>query len=187
MTDRRTPLSSFSTMAVGLLCCTGSVGDPYGQPPSSGGPGAALAAPLRATYEPVHDVLQTSCGTLDCHGQAGRGLRLYGGRGLRLRPEDNPADNPTTHEEYDQSYWSVIALEPEVLSDVVAQHGEMPERLTLVRKARNLEHHKGGRLFVAGDVRDRCLTSWLAGQIDLGARKSGKELLRPGTEPAASP
>jgi len=179
-------LQLIAALAAGVsLSCSGAVGDPYGQPPRSGGPEAPLAAPLRATYEPVHDVLQTSCGTLDCHGQAGRSLRLYGGRGLRLRSTDNPADNPTTHEEYDQSYWSVIALEPEVLSDVVEDHGQMPERLTLVRKARNLEHHKGGQLFVAGDDRDRCLTSWLAGQVDLDACKNGKELVRPGKEPAS--
>jgi hypothetical protein len=163
--------------------CTGSAGDPYSVPPRSGGPGSSLAAPARATFAPVHDVLQTSCGTLDCHGQLGRSLRLYGGRGLRLRPTDNPADDPTTHEEYDQSYWSVIGLEPEVLSDVVTDHGQTPERLTLVRKARELEHHKGGRLFVAGDRRDRCLTSWLAGEVDLDACKAGKELVRPGKEP----
>src|SRR4029079_2461578 len=161
-----------------LLACMGSVGDPLTLPPHSGAPGTTLAAPARASYEPVHDVLQTTCGTLDCHGQAGRNLRLYGGRGRRLRKSDNPADDPTTHEEYDQSYWSVIGLEPEIMSDVVEDHGQMPERLTLLRKARNLEHHKGGQLFEEGDDRDRCLTSWLAGQVELEACKNGKELVR---------
>ena len=170
-----------------LLACMGSVGDPLTLPPHSGAPGTTLAAPARASYEPVHDVLQTTCGTLDCHGQVGRNLRLYGGRGLRLRSTDNPADNPTTHEEYDQSYWSVIGLEPEIMSDVVMDGGARPDRLTLVRKARNMEHHKGGQLFVAGDDRDRCLTSWLAGALDLVACKLGKELLRPGAAPVAAP
>jgi hypothetical protein len=177
---------TFAAMSLGAalwLSCTGSVGEPYSLPPRSGQPGTTLAAPLRATYAPVHDVLQTTCGTLDCHGQLGRNLRLYGGRGLRLLRTDNPADNPTTHEEYDQSYWSVIGLEPEVMSDVILDGGRDPERLTLVRKARNLEHHKGGKLFVAGDDRDRCLTSWLAGQLDDAACKNGKELVRPGSAP----
>jgi hypothetical protein len=166
-----------------LVACTGTVGEPLTLPPRSGAPGSTLAAPARATFEPVDDVLQTTCGTLDCHGQLGRNLRLYGGRGLRLSPKGNPADDPTTPEEYDHSYWSVIGLEPEVMSDVVEDGGQHPERLTLVRKARNLEHHKGGKLFVEGDERDRCLTSWLAGAVDLTSCKIGKELLRPGAPP----
>jgi hypothetical protein len=167
-----------------LLCllggCSGIVGDPLTLPPRGAEPGASLAAPARATFEPVDDVLQATCGTLDCHGQVGRNFRLYGGRGLRLLPKDNPADDPTTPAEYDSSYWSLIGLEPEVMSDVVSDGGRLPERLTLVRKARALEHHKGGQLFVKGDDRDRCLTSWLAGALDLEACKAGKELLRPG-------
>jgi hypothetical protein len=166
-----------------LLACSGAVGDPLTLPPRSGAPGTTLAAPDRATFEPVDDVLQASCGTLDCHGQLGRALRLYGGRGLRLSPKDNPADDPTTPAEYDRSYGFVIGLEPEVMSDVVMDGGRVPERLTLVRKARELEHHKGGKLFVIGDDRDRCLTSWLAGQLDLAACKAGKELMRPGATP----
>jgi hypothetical protein len=168
-----------------LLACDGTatVGDPLTPPPTSGGADSTLAAPVRATFEPVDDVLQATCGTLDCHGQLGRNLRLYGGRGLRLSPRGNPADDPTTPEEYDRSYWSVIGLEPEIMSDVVNDHGRLPERLTIVRKARELEHHKGGKLFVTGDDRDRCLTSWLAGQLDLAACKAGKELVRPGATP----
>jgi hypothetical protein len=179
----RHPPARALALAALLVSCTGSVGDPLSPPPRSRVPGSTLAAPARASYEPVHDVLETTCGTLDCHGQAGRNLRLYGGRGLRLSPTDNPADNPTTHAEYDQSYWSVIGLEPEVMSDVVLDEGRVPERLTLVRKARNLEHHKGGKLFAAGDDRDRCLTSWLAGHLDTAACMRGKELPRPGSAP----
>ena len=77
----------------------------------------------------------------------------------------------------------MIGLEPEVMSDVVRDGGRLPDRLTLVRKARAQEHHKGGKLFVEGDDRDRCLTSWLAGQLDLAACKAGKELVRPGATP----
>jgi len=170
-----------------LACVDGIVGDPLTPPPTSGGADSTLAAPSRATFEPVDDVLQTTCGTLDCHGQLGRNLRLYGGRGLRLSSKGNPADDPTTPEEYDRSYWSVIGLEPEIMSDVVKDHGRLPERLTIVRKARELEHHKGGKLFVVGDERDRCLTSWLAGDVDLTACKIGKDLLRPGATPADAP
>jgi hypothetical protein len=162
-----------------LAACQGIAGDSLSTQPRSGQQGGGLMAPARATFQPVDDVLQGSCGTLDCHGQVGRSLRLYGGRGLRLSPQGNSADDPTTPEEYDQSYFAVIGLEPEIMSDVVADHGRMPERLTLVRKARNLEHHKGGMLFAAGDDRDRCLTSWLAGELDTAACLRGKEPARP--------
>src|SRR4051794_14590983 len=98
-----------AALAVG---CNAVVGDTNTPQPRSGGPGAVLAAPERATFAPVDDVLQASCGTLDCHGQVGRNLRLYGGRGLRWSPQGNSADDPTTPAEYDESYWSVIGLEP---------------------------------------------------------------------------
>jgi hypothetical protein len=125
----------------------------------------------------VADVLQRSCGTLDCHGQVGRGLRLYGGRGLRLDPRGNSADAPTSVAEYDESYWSVVGLEPELLSAVVQDHGRLPERLTMVRKARGVEKHKGGTLLMAGDAQDRCLLSWLAGALE---RATCDEVLHPG-------
>jgi hypothetical protein len=163
--------------------CNAIVGETDTPDPKSGGAGSMLAAPARASFVPVDDVLQASCGTLDCHGQVGRSLRLYGGRGLRWSSTMNSADDPTTPEEYDQSYWSVIGLEPEVMSDVVNDHGARPERLTMVRKARNLEHHKGGKLFDAGDDRDRCLTSWLAGALDGDACMRGKDLTRPTPKP----
>jgi hypothetical protein len=163
-------------LALALAGCTGEIRP---TPPAADLTGN-LYAPSRATFAPVDDVLQSSCGTLDCHGQVGRNLRLYGGRGLRVLPENNSADDPTTSREYDESYFSVIGLEPEIMSDVVRDHGKSPERLTMVRKARETEHHKGGRLFVAGDIRDRCLISWLAGAVDVMACKAGAEVMRPG-------
>lgn len=125
------------------------------------------AEPDRASFPPVEDLLVRRCGTLDCHGQVGRNLRLYGHEGLRLAPDASPnRTGVTTTEEYDASYRSVVALEPEILGEVVASGGAAPERLTLVRKARGTEHHKGGTLMNAGDPEDLCLTSWLAGKTD---------------------
>jgi hypothetical protein len=124
-----------------------------------------LEAPPRAGFEAVADALQVTCGTLDCHGQPGRNLRLYGARGLRIDPGDSSAEGTTTAAEYEATYWSVVGLEPEPLSAVVRQKGSDSTRLTLVRKARGDEQHKGGRLMAVGDDLDRCLTSWLAGQV----------------------
>jgi hypothetical protein len=166
-----------------LVSCTGVIQEPGSSRPSDFQANGGLLAPSRATFQPAADVLQASCGTLDCHGQVGRNLRLYGGRGLRLSPQDNSADDPTTLREYDQSYWSVIGLEPELMSDVVRDQGRAPERLTMVRKARGTEKHKGGQLFVIGDIRDRCLVSWLAGAVDEAACKLGAEVTRPSTTP----
>jgi hypothetical protein len=124
--------------------------------------------PDRASFPPVADLLVHRCGTLDCHGQTSRNMRLYGSIGLRLDPADRPVSKgQTTSAEYDEDYASVVGLEPEVMSGVVADGGAGPERLTLIRKARGTEHHKGGTLWNEGDPQDRCVTSWLAGQTDV--------------------
>jgi hypothetical protein len=127
--------------------------------------------PDETSFAPVALMLIQACGTLDCHGTVGRNLRLYGNTGLRLRPGDVPtALTATTNDEIEQDYMSVVGLEPEAMSAVVASGGADPERLTLVRKARGTEAHKGGAPFLSPDdkegVRDECLTSWLSGKTD---------------------
>ena len=126
----------------------------------------AVVAPSAASFPAVATFLEHRCGTLDCHGQIGRNLRLYGYDGLRLAAADLPGGAPTTADEIAVDYQSVIGLEPEILATVVEQGGAQPERLTLVRKGRGSEHHKGGALIMVGDAQDRCLTSWLAGAVD---------------------
>jgi hypothetical protein len=126
--------------------------------------------PDEASFPPVADLLGRRCGTLDCHGTTARNLRLYGHEGLRLDPASRPSSKPnTTSAEYDEDFLSVVGLEPELMSGVVASGGAAPERLSLVRKARGTEHHKGGTIWNAGDVRDVCLTSWLAGKTDVAS------------------
>ena len=125
------------------------------------------AVPDRASFGVVGDLLEKRCGTLDCHGEVGRNLRLYGSLGLRLSATDRPVSKgQTTTFEYDEDYASVVGLEPELMSTVVAEGGAGPDRLTFVRKARGTEHHKGGSLWDAGDPQDECVTSWLAGHTD---------------------
>jgi hypothetical protein len=126
--------------------------------------------PDQASFPEVTQVLVRHCGTLDCHGSSGRNLRLYGSEGLRLSPDDRPqTPTCTSDDEVAQDYASVVGLEPEVLSAVVADGGAHPERLTIVRKARGAEDHKGGAPFQQGDAGDRCLTSWLADNLDMDA------------------
>lgn len=98
----------------------------------------------------------------------GRNLRLYGNTGLRYSDSDVPtALTPTTDAEIAQDYGSVVGLEPEILSAVVASGGTDPQRLTFCRKPRGRESHKGGTVIDAGDARDICPTTWLAGSADM--------------------
>jgi len=138
-----------------------------------------LRTPDRAAFPQVADALQPSCGTLDCHGQRSRNLRLFGGRGLRLDPHSNSADEPTTEAEYQASFLSLTGLEPEALDAVVASQGQDALRLSLVRKARGIERHKGGTQMLPGDPLDRCLLSWLASRIDAAACTRVSSAARP--------
>lgn len=124
-----------------------------------------FTVPSRETFTPVGEILHARCGSLDCHGQVGRSLRIYGTNGLRLAPEDRPGvDGGVTSEaEQDANYGAVVGLEPELLEQVTLEGGAHPERLTLIRKARGTEHHKGGTVIAEGGASDRCLTDWLKG------------------------
>jgi hypothetical protein len=55
------------------------------------------------------------------------------------------------------------------MRQVVAEKGQDPSRLTVVRKARGEEHHKGGERIVPGDAADVCLLSWLGSAVDSDA------------------
>ena len=143
-----------------LLLCCGS-----GLEAQTPGHEAVLAAPAAADFPAVSDALEVSCGTLDCHGQVGRNLRVYGYGGLRLSTPDTPGGDPTTDLEYLSSYVSLVSLEPETLSDVATLQAD-PNQLSLVRKTRGIEHHKGGQRARIGDSLDRCIVLWLTGKSD---------------------
>jgi hypothetical protein len=167
--------------AANVPACDGQISEVGG----GGGVQLALLAPPRAKFEDVADAMQPHCGTLDCHGQAGRNMRLFGARGLRLAPGATPLDGDTTPAEYDATFWSVVGLEPETMTAVVADHGADPERLSLIRKARGHERHKGGTLMTEGDVLDQCLISWLASAIVASACQAAAMYGPPGA--AAAP
>jgi hypothetical protein len=126
---------------------------------------SVLTAPSRNDFPDVGNALQMRCGTLDCHGQVGRNMRLYGFGGLRLSAPETPNGDPTTDQELNASYDSVVGLEPEALSHVVTHQAD-PDQLSLVRKMRGIERHKGGQQSRIGDVLDRCVVSWLTGPVD---------------------
>jgi len=134
-----------------------------------------LDAPAETTFKPMGDFLIRRCGTLDCHGQIGRNLRLYGEWGIRLNPMDVPGQSPTTMAEYQADYESVIALEPELLSQVVMGQAN-PQQLRLLGKPMesimiNGElgpmEHKGGLLIMSTmDPQYVCVASWLAQNVN---------------------
>jgi hypothetical protein len=128
-----------------------------------------------AAFGPVADYLDHRCGSLDCHGNVARNLIIWGCEGLRLEPYDAPicgrtqGGMPTTPAEHQATYRSLVGLEPTVMSAVIADHGQDPNLLTFVRKARGEEAHKGGMLITPGDDQDICITSWLQGATDTAA------------------
>jgi len=125
-----------------------------------------IAGPDRSQFDLVQPFMENSCGSLDCHGSRYRNLKIYGYEGLRLDPGDIPGGNPTSTAEIDATYDSIVNLEPEIMNEVVADHGADPERLTIVRKARGTESHAGGAVLAIGGNGDRCFTSWLASSLD---------------------
>jgi hypothetical protein len=155
---KRTWLTS-GVIAAALACST---------PPSNST--FVEQVPDRPSFPVVAQALVRHCGSLDCHGTVYRNLRVFGNEGLRWSPTDRTLDPLcTTSTEVDQDYDSVVGLEPEVMSQVVADHGASPDRLTMIRKARGTEAHKGGTLMQTGDDLDTCITSWLAAQVDTAA------------------
>ena len=140
-----------------------------------------LSAPDRTGFEVVADAMQLHCGTLDCHGQIGRNMRLFGQYGMRLDPTFDPLTEPTSAAEYDATYTSIVGLEPEAMSQVV-QGRAAPDTLSMIRKPRGIEKHKGGQLVVEGDSLDRCLVGWVTGSIDSNSCTTVASMPRPSAQ-----
>jgi hypothetical protein len=127
-------------------------------------PNEVVCPPIE-DFKPVSTLLEQRCGTLDCHGNDARPLRIYGQYGLRfVGPDDDPdvlysgnLSQGTTDLEIQRNYFSVCGLEPEKMSMV-----------TMVRKPRLAEKHKGGRIWDQGKVEDRCLVGWIQGDFEPG-------------------
>lgn len=130
----------------------------------------------RKTFPKVGQALARRCGSLDCHGTLYRNFRIYGYGALRLQTGDVPDDSKTatnqklaTPAESDATYDALVSLEPELTRNVLLSHGAGLDNLTLVRKGRGEERHKGGTLILRGDDADKCLVGWLSGTPDEAA------------------
>ena len=143
------------------LLLVGCAGAPSGESATVG-----LDAPTYAAF--VHPVLERRCGSLDCHGQEPRGLRVYGEGGLRFEPDStrSPALGPTTEAEIRATYASVVGLEPERLRALLERSPRTTAdvyELTLMNKATARERHRGGPSLVRGEPAEQCIARWLSG------------------------
>lgn len=131
-------------------------------------PVGAADAELKAQFPPVASMLSRRCGTIDCHGSKYRNFRVYGFGGIRLDPIDTPEKpEQTTKLEADATYEGLLSLEPEIMRRVIDARAAGREQLTLYRKARGDEDHKGDRLWASGDDADLCFATWLAQTTDV--------------------
>lgn len=121
---------------------------------------AIATGDVEAYVTQVHPVVRYSCGSLDCHGDQGRPLRLYSEDGLRAR--DALRGAPLDPVEADWNARSLTGIDP--LTD-------LDQKLSLTKP---LAVSAGGVAHAGGDVfasRDdpgyRCLRAWLAGESAL--------------------
>ncbi len=123
--------------------------------------------PPAADWPVVSAVLEHDCGTIECHGAPSRPLRIYGRNGTRASKDSAVGVEATTDEELAHNRDSVCGLEPELMTAVAAGDAEI-EALTVVRKPRLFEAHKGGRVWVDDSHGLACFASWLGGTVDVG-------------------
>ncbi len=127
-------------------------------------------------FRSVSPMMEQRCGTLDCHGNMARPLRIYSKNGLRytLKPFDPAASQDagavaggaqTTDVEIELNWRAACGLEPEKMNDLVAGALE-PDFMMLLTKPLEEERHKGGKLFVRGDPAHSCMRTWLAGAVN---------------------
>lgn len=166
-----------STLAIGALvaigaACYGPDGSPQYTVPVDPNAQLTIQVPPRSQFDPVAVMLNRTCGTLDCHGQVGRNLRIYGREGLRLDPSDIPGGADLTEAEGDADFRSAVGLEPERWNEMTTElqnNGDFhPEWLSIYRKALGLEAHTGLAPIAqyksdgtTPDARYTCLTTWM--------------------------
>ncbi len=92
-----------------------------------------------------------------------RNFRLYGYDGMRLDHDAGVDGVPTTDAEVAADFSCLRRSRAGDPERGRADHGADPDRLTLIRKARGEEDHKGGQRITIGDDADLCVTGWLAG------------------------
>lgn len=132
-----------------------------------------LRCASRADFEAVSPPLERRCGSAKCHGRQAQGYRVMSASGLRLDPDDPLGTPKTTEAEIDAHYRSLCLLEPELMASVV-EGSAAPSELLLIKKAKDEAKHKGKQIMKDDDYLDRCLSSWLRGQVDAAACQNAR-------------
>ncbi len=125
----------------------------------------------------VSPFLEHRCGSLDCHGQVGRPLRIYSDWGLRkkAREDGSRETGATTNEERTANYYAVVGLEPENMVACYATEGQDRATFQLLLKPIGIENggirHKGGPVLSPNnnDSGWKCLFGWVSGKPDKNA------------------
>jgi hypothetical protein len=143
-------LGTFGAFGTLLVSLTAACGPEAGQTP--------LDPPDIAGYQTnVHPIVEARCGTLDCHGDLDRPLRIYAETGLRLR--DDLRDQPITAEEIDASARSLLAVDPGVVDPM--------DRLVLTKPLAGFVFHEGGAIWLdPSEPQPTCVAGWLASRLD---------------------
>jgi hypothetical protein len=142
--------------------------------------------PSADMFQPVSAALEMRCGTLDCHGSFSRNLRVYGKNGIRAGKDISGVQN-TTEDEVQLNYDSVVSIEPEKFSNIVAHAGQGFDKWIMITKGTGAEHHKGASRFVKGDPTYVCLLSWVTGALNIDAcTQSVATVVQPGQPPPST-
>ncbi len=119
----------------------------------------------------VQPVVERRCGSLDCHGQLPRGLRVYGRYAMRL-PNGaglSPGIGDTTPDEAHATYASIVGLQPEKTNELLQKANRTPDdayQLIFLTKATAIERHRPGPSLQKGEPAEQCLVTWLVGHVD---------------------
>ena len=171
------PKVAAAVFVVGFMAVAACVSVPDKDRQTYVGPldnGQTVAPDFNLYKQGVDAYLGKRCATLDCHGQIGRGLRLFSQTGLRAFDASGNGYFPYTSgkdaisdDEIRQNFLAVVGLEPEVMTQVMAGGGADPMKLLLLKKPLLYEGHKGGQVMIdKSDPGYQCITSWLVGKLD---------------------
>lgn len=101
----------------------------------------------------VHPIMEARCGTIDCHGDPRRPLRLYSETGLRMGAD---RDLPLTAEEYAANALALVSIDP--------TPARLEQHLVLSKPVRGGVDHQGGVLWDSvAEPQYVCVRGWLGG------------------------
>ena len=128
-------------------------------------------------------VFEKRCGSLDCHGNSARNMRIYSSNGLRLLTDAgiSTGTSDTTNDERLANYQSILGVEPRATANVI--NGADPETMLVLKKPLEIESHKGGQVIRRGDDADTCIRSWLVSSAEAGTLTNSTACATAGSYP----